>query len=108
MAAMVRLAIVTAVVIFLAGCQEPGTAEIARGNVLASRGQKEEAVAAYKAAVTAAPKSARPLELLGHLLTDLGRNAEARAAYQQAIQVQPADALEARLGLARLDDTEGK
>ncbi|HEY8210333.1 MAG TPA: tetratricopeptide repeat protein [Myxococcaceae bacterium] len=105
---MTKWAIATAAALILAGCQEPGTAEIARGNVLASRGQYDEAIASYRAAATAAPKSARPLELLGHLLMDRGRNAEARAAYQQAIQVQPKDSLEARLGLAKLDATEGK
>jgi len=109
MARMLRIAIATAAALtFLAGCQEPGTAEIARGNVLASRGQYDEAAAAYRAAAAAAPKSARPLELLGHLLTDRGRGAEAREAYQRAVQVQPSDSLEARLGLARLDAAEGK
>src|SRR5262245_41410559 len=98
MAAMLRIAFATvAALTFLAGCQEPGTAEIARGNVLASRGQYDEAIASYRAAAAAAPKSARPLELLGHLLADRGRGAESRQAYQQAIQLQPADSLEARL-----------
>jgi Flp pilus assembly protein TadD len=109
MAAMLRIAIATAAAVtLLAGCQEPGAAEIARGNVLTSRGQYGEAVTAYKAAAAAAPKSARPLELLGHLLTDRGRGAEAREAYRQAVQLQPQEALEARLGLARLDAAEGK
>lgn len=95
-------------VLALAGCQEPGATEVARGNVLASRGQYDEAVAAYRAAAAAAPRSARPLELLGHLLQDRGRGAEARAAYQHAVQLEPEQALEARLGLAKLDASEGK
>ena len=108
MGRLVTIAVAAAGALALGGCPEPGTTEIARGNVLASRGRHEEAIAAYRAASAAAPRSARPLELLGHVLFDRGRNAEARAAYQQALQVQPAEALEARLGLARLDAAEGK
>lgn len=87
----------------LAGCAEPGQTEIARGNVLAARKQFEAALSAYRAAARTAPHKARPRELIGHLLFDLGRTSEARAAYEEAVKVEPKGALEARIGLARLD-----
>lgn len=90
------------------GCNEPGQTEIARGNVLASRKQFDEAAQAYRAAAQAMPQKARPRELLGHLLFDQHSLADARAAYEDAIQVEPKAALEAQLGLARLDAEEGK
>jgi len=86
-----------------AACTQPGQTEIARGNVLATRKDFEGALQAYRAAAEAAPNRAHPRELLGHLLFDSGRRAEARAAYQDALRVEPEAALEARLGLARLD-----
>jgi predicted Zn-dependent protease len=89
------------------GCSQPGETEIARGNILASTGKLDEAAAAYKAAATAAPKRSRPLELLGHVLSDQNKLAEARLAYEQAINITP-DALEANIGLAKLDAEEGK
>ena len=94
--------------LILGGCQEPGDTEMARGNVLASRGQHEEAIAAYRAAAAASPASARPLELLGHVLQDRGRAAEARDAYRRAIELSPEGAVEARLGLAKLEASEGR
>jgi tetratricopeptide (TPR) repeat protein len=85
------------------GCADPGQTEIARGNVLAARNQFEAALDAYRAAARTAPHKARPRELMGHLLFDLGRAPEARAAYEEAVEVEPKGALEARIGLARLD-----
>jgi tetratricopeptide (TPR) repeat protein len=90
------------------GCNEAGQTEIARGNVLASRRQFDEAAQAYRAAAEAAPGKARPRELLGHLMFDQRRLAEARAAYEDALRVEPQAAMEAELGLARLDAEEGK
>lgn len=90
-----------------ASCTQPGQIEVARGNVLASRQDFEGALEAYRAAAAAAPNKAHPREVLGHLLFDLGRSAEARAAYQDALRVEPKAALEARLGLARLDADAG-
>jgi len=90
-----------------AGCTQPGQTEIARGNVLASRKDFNGALEAYRAAAQAAPGKAHPREVLGHLLFDLGRPAEARAAYEDALRVEPAGALEARIGLARLDADAG-
>jgi len=91
-----------------ASCTQPGQTEIARGNVLATRGDFQGALEAYRAAAEAAPRRAHPREVLGHLLFDLGRPAEARAAYQDALRVEPEAALEARLGLARLDAEAGE
>ncbi|MFZ5468069.1 MAG: tetratricopeptide repeat protein [Myxococcota bacterium] len=92
----------------LLACSEPGQTEVARGNVLASRGKLTEAIEAYRAAAKAAPRKARPRELLGHVLFDQGRFAEARTAYQEALGLEPAAALEARIGLARVEAEEGK
>ena len=91
-----------------AACTQPGQTEIARGNVLATRKDFEGALQAYRAAAEAAPRRAHPREVLGHLLFDLGRPAEARASYQDALRVEPEAALEARLGLARLDAEAGE
>ena len=99
-------ALPTLVVLVVAGCSEPGQTEIARGNVLASQRRYDEALAAYRAAGAAQPKSARPRELVGHLLFDLGRYGEARRAYEEAVALEPSNALEARIGLARLDAEE--
>jgi tetratricopeptide (TPR) repeat protein len=90
-----------------AACTQPGQTEIARGNVLASRNDFNGALEAYRAAAQAAPGKAHPREVLGHLLFDLGRTAEARAAYEDALRVEPQVALEARIGLARLDADAG-
>ncbi len=86
-----------------AACSQPGQTEIARGNLLATRRDFDGALVAYRAAALAAPTRAHPRELLGHLLFDLHRPAEARAAYEDALRVEPEAALEARIGLARLD-----
>src|SRR5262249_54731188 len=67
------------------------------------RKEFEAALSAYRAAARTAPHKARPRELIGHLLFDLGRTLEARAAYEDAVKVEPKGALEARIGLARLD-----
>ena len=91
----------------LIGCQEPGAADMSRGNVAASRNQPREALEAYRAAAGALPGSARPRELEGHVLLELRRPAEARAAYEAALALEPEAALEARVGLARLEATEG-
>src|SRR5258707_2313302 len=91
------------ILVLLAGCSDPGQTEIARGNVLASQKKYADALAAYQAAAAAQPRKAHPQELAGHLLFDLGRSAEARIAYQEAVQREPQDALEAKIGLARLD-----
>ncbi len=104
-----QVRIIAALCLFLSGaCVEPGQTEIARGNVLASQRKFEEALAAYRRAADAAPHKARPRELLGHLLLDLGRSADARAAYTAALQLEPGNALEAQIGLARLDTEEGR
>lgn len=89
------------------GCQEQGQTEIARGNILASRGQVDEAAAAYRAAADRAPRDATPRLLLGNLLADHGRADEARAAFEDALRVDP-KALEAKLGLARLHVARGE
>ncbi len=89
-----------------AACAQPGQTEIARGNVLASRKDFNGALEAYRAAARVVPGKAHPRELLGHLLFDLGRPAEARLAYEDAVRVEPDAALEARIGLARLDANE--
>ena len=54
------------------------------------------------------PARARPRELLGHVLSDRRDIAGARAAYEEALKVEPKAALEARIGLARLDADENK
>jgi tetratricopeptide (TPR) repeat protein len=89
-------------------CTEPGSTEIARGNVLASQKKFEEAIAAYRAGALAAPARARPRELLGHVLFDRGELKGAREAYEDALRVEPKAALEARIGVARLDAEENK
>ena len=99
-------ALPAAVLLVVAGCSEPGQTEIARGNVLASQKRYDEALAAYRAAGVAQPKSARPRELAGHLLFDLRRYGEARRAYEEAVALEPNNALEGKIGLARLDAEE--
>jgi len=99
-------ALPTLVVLVVAACSEPGQTEIARGNVLASQKRYDEALAAYRAAGAAQPNSAHPRELSGHLLFDLRRYPEARVAYEEAVALEPSNALEARIGLARLDAEE--
>jgi len=99
-------ALPTLVVLVVAACSEPGQTEIARGNVLASQKRYDEALAAYRAAGAAQPRCAHPRELAGHLLFDLRRYGEARRAYEEAEGLEPNDALEARIGLARLDAEE--
>lgn len=91
----------------LAACSEPGQTEMARGNALASRGQLDQAIEAYRAASAAASGKARPRELLGHALFGRRRLAEARGAYQEALRLEP-PALEARIGLSRIEAEEGK
>ncbi|MGQ0508624.1 MAG: tetratricopeptide repeat protein [Myxococcaceae bacterium] len=105
---MIRLSSVLVLSALFLGCSEAGSTEIARGNVLASQKKFDDAIAAYRAASQAAPSRARPRELLGHVLFDRGDLAGARAAYVDALKVEPKVALEARIGLARLDAEEGK
>ncbi len=92
----------------LSGCTEAGAAELSRGHVLAARRQYGEALEAYRAAAEARPRSARPRELLGHLLYRQGKPAEARAAYEDALRVEPRGAVEAEIGLARLEADAGQ
>ncbi len=92
----------------LAACSDAGQAELARGNVLASQKKLEPAAEAYREAARALPGKARPLELLGHVLFDLGQRPEARAAYAGAAKAEPGLAIDAEIGLARLDAEEGK
>jgi tetratricopeptide (TPR) repeat protein len=100
------LGIALGALLALAGCQEPGAAELSRGNRAAARGELEEALEAYRAAASARPRSARPRELEGHVLLELRRPAEARAAYEAALALEP-EAVEAQVGLARLEAAEG-
>jgi len=102
---MLRLVAATSLALF-ASCSQDGQADIARGNVLASRGRLEEAERAYRAAAAAAPRDPRPRELLGHLLFDRHQGAGARAAYQDALALDR-DSVEALIGLARVDAGEG-
>jgi tetratricopeptide (TPR) repeat protein len=88
-------------------CNDAGQTQIAAGNVLASSKRYDEAIKAYQSAAQAMPNKARPRELLGHVLFDLRRLPEARAAYADAVRVEPEGALEARIGLARLDAEDG-
>jgi predicted Zn-dependent protease len=100
--------VVALVVGGLVGCHDPGQTEIARGNVLTSRQQFDEALEAYRAAERVAPRKSRPRELRGHVLFHLRRFPEAREAYAEAVALEPESALEARIGLARIDAEEGK
>jgi len=59
------------------------------GNALSDLGKKEEAIKAYRQAISVDPKSAYPYYGLGNALSDLGRKEEAIEAYQQAISVDP-------------------
>lgn len=88
-------------------CQDQGQTEIARGNILASRGRHDEAAAAYRAAAERSPRDPAPRLLLGNLEADRGRTADARAAFEDALRVDPG-AVEARLGLARLHVAQGE
>jgi tetratricopeptide (TPR) repeat protein len=92
----------------MTACAEPGQTEQARGNVLASQHKLAQAAEAYRKAAQAVPGKARPRELLGHVLFDLQKWPEARAAYEEALKAEPAQALEAEVGLARLDTEQGK
>lgn len=94
--------------IVFAACSEPGQTEVARGNVLASRGQLSEATESYRAAALAAPGRARPRELWGHVLFDQGLFAEARQAYEEAVRLEPSASVEARVGLARIEAQAGR
>lgn len=103
---MLLRSLLPAACLFAVACNEAGPTEIARGNVLVSRGKTAEAIEAYQAAARELPHKAQPRELLGHALLDQKRYAEARAAYQDAVAVEP-PAIEARLGLARLATETG-
>jgi tetratricopeptide (TPR) repeat protein len=59
------------------------------GNALKNLGRKEEAIEAYKQAISVDPKDAYPYNGLGNALRDLGRHEEAIKAYKQAISVDP-------------------
>jgi tetratricopeptide (TPR) repeat protein len=92
----------------LTGCFETGQTEIARGNLLASQRKLDLAAEAYRSAARSLPSEARPLELLGHLLFDQRKWPEARVAYAEALQRQPTGAVEAEIGLARLDTEQAQ
>ena len=102
-----RLLWVVALSLAMAACAEPGQTDLARGNVLASQRKLDQAAEAYRKAAKAVPGRARPRELLGHVLFDQQKWSEARAAYEEALGVEPAKALEAEIGLARLDAEQG-
>jgi tetratricopeptide (TPR) repeat protein len=89
-------------------CHEPSQTEVARGNILASQKKYSDAVSAYRKAAELAPQSARPRELLGSLLAELKSDAEARAAFEEAVKLEPDRAIDALLGLAKLDARQGK
>jgi len=59
------------------------------GNTLSALGRNEEAIEAYKQAISVDPKCAGPYNGLGNALSALGRKEEAIAAYKQAISVDP-------------------
>lgn len=60
-----------------------------RGNVLRALGRTDDAVAAYRQAITLAPANPLPWGNLGNALRDSGRTPEALLAYQEAIRRQP-------------------
>lgn len=91
----------------MTACAEPGQTALARGNHLASQNKLAQAADAYRQAAQAVPGKARPRELLGHVLFDQQKWPEARAAYEEALKAEPALALEAEIGLARLDTEQG-
>ncbi|MDP3769358.1 MAG: tetratricopeptide repeat protein [bacterium] len=59
------------------------------GSVLLSLGRNEEAIEAYRQAVTAYPKFMYPYNGMGNALVNLRRNEEAIEAYRQAIAIDP-------------------
>jgi len=59
------------------------------GSALSALGRKEEAIEAYRQAISVDPKYAPPYNGLGNALSDLGRYEEAIEAFQQAISVNP-------------------
>jgi tetratricopeptide (TPR) repeat protein len=59
------------------------------GNALTDLGRNEEAIEAYRQAISVDPKYAYPYQGLGNALISLGRREEAIEAYRQAISVDP-------------------
>lgn len=96
-----------ATLVLFSACNRGGEADLARGNLYASKQQWTEAAEAYRAAARAT-EGPRPRELLGHVLLQAGKKDEARAAYEDAIRMGPEGAVEARVGLARLDVEAGR
>ncbi len=60
-----------------------------RGNVLASSGRREEAEAAYRAAIRSLPEDYEAWHNLGCVLYQLGRTDEAVAALEQTLRLKP-------------------
>lgn len=79
---------------------------LARGNVLANNGKKEEAAAEYREAAKTA-RTSLAQERLGDVLYDLGRKDEALQAYQAASASDPGS-VTARIGAARVFQDKGE
>ena len=60
-----------------------------RGHALSGLSRPEEALAAFRLAITCAPYAADPVANLGSALMRLGRNEEAKAIFKQALKLQP-------------------
>jgi tetratricopeptide (TPR) repeat protein len=63
--------------------------EYERGNLLARTGQREQAVAAYRAAIDKAPGHTEAWHNLGCALGELGRLDEATAAFEETLRLKP-------------------
>ena len=75
-----------------------------RGDVLARSGRFEEAVAAYREAIRAAPGDFGAWNNLGCALSDLGRTDEAAAAFEETLRLKP-DHPTARKNLEAIRDS---
>jgi cytochrome c-type biogenesis protein CcmH/NrfG len=98
----------TVLVLALSACHQSDAIDVARGNVLRNRGEREAAIAAYRDAEKKGPNDPVPRMLLGNVFVDLGRFEEARVAYAEAVALEPT-ATDAMIGLAtayeKLGDT---
>src|SRR5688500_6884722 len=74
-------------------------AYLEQGEILASAGLEEEALARFEPALDAAPENPEVIEAVGRALLNLGRLEEAEASFLDALELDP-EWIAPRMGLA--------
>ncbi len=90
----------------VARCPANGDIAALLGQASEQAGRPDEAIAAYRRALTLAPDLSLTHEALGNLLANAGRAAEAAEQFQVAAKLRPNRA-EPILGLARIAEAQG-